>query len=155
MENKLNIFFKLGRLNYYYRGFIVSIEIDKNILSKISRVVGMGKDLNDSSISTEFNLRKFDPKVYVFPEMYRLPPDIDEIFPRTKGNVCRDIIIPESIKNDNSIIDEVKIVVRCSKVFFVLGIITDYDRGTSTISDIRIDNTETWKEIISNKLDTL
>lgn len=144
MEDKLNIFFKLGRLDYYHLGFIVSIDIDKKILSKISRVVEISKDLNDTSISIEFSLRKFNPSVYSFTRM--MPPDypnIDEVFPVSKGNVCRDLIIPESLHEEEVAIEEVKIVVRCSKVFFVLE---DF-MGLS--SGIRLDNNESWIEIMS------
>lgn len=150
MEDKLNIFFKLGRLDYYYLGFIVSIDIDKKILSKIAKVVEISKNLNDTSISIEFSLKKFNPSVYSFTRM--MPPDypdIDEVFPKSRGNVCRDLIIPESIREEKIEIGEVKVVVRCSKVFFVLE---DF-MGLS--SGIRLDNNESWKEIISNELNTL
>ena len=98
MEDKLKIFFKLGRLDDYYLGFIVSVDIDRKNLSKISRIVEMSKELNDTSISTEFSLKKFNPSIYAFTRI--MPPDypnIDEVFPVSNENVCRDLIIPESI----------------------------------------------------------
>lgn len=150
MEDKLNIFFKLGRLDYYHTGFIVSVNIDRKVLSKISRVVEISKDLNDTSISIEFSLKKFNPSVYAFTRM--MPPDysdIDEVFPKSSGNVCRDLIIPESLREEEIEIGEVKIVVRCSKVFFVLEDFIGLSSG------IRLDNNESWKEIISNELKTL
>lgn len=150
MEDKLKIFFKLGRLDCYHLGFIVSVNIDRKILSKIARVVEMSKDLNDTSISIELSLKKFNPSVYAFTRM--MPPDypsIDEVFPVSKGNVCRDLIIPESLSEEEIVIGEVKIVVRCSKVFFVLE---DF-MGLS--SGIRLDNNESWKEIVSSKLNTV
>ena len=151
MGDKLNIFFKLGRLDYYHLGFIVSANIDRKVLSKISRVVEISKDLNDNtSISIEFSLKKFNPIVYSFTRM--MPPDypdIDEVFPKSRGNICRDLMIPESLHEEEIEIGEVKIVIRCSKVFFVLE---DF-MGLS--SGIRLDNNESWKEIISNGLNTL
>lgn len=150
MEDKLKIFFKLGRLDSYHLGFIVSVDINRKILSKISKVVEISKDLNDTSISIEFSFKKFNLSVYAFTKM--MPPDypdIDEVFPKSRGNVCRDLIIPESIREEKIEIGEVKVVVRCSKVFFVLE---DF-MGLS--SGIRLDNNESWKEIISNELNTL
>lgn len=145
MEDKLNIFFKLGRLDYYHLGFIVSVNIDRKVLSKISKVVEISKGLNDTSISIEVSLKKFNPSVYAFTRM--MPPDypdIDEVFPKSKGNICRDLIIPESLHEEEVEIGEVKIVVRCSKVFFVLE---DF-MGLS--SGVRLDNNESWKEIVSD-----
>ena len=150
MEDKLKIFFKLGRLDSYHLGFIVSVNINRKILSKISKVVEISKGLNDTSISIEFSFKKFNLSVYAFTKM--MPPDypdIDDVFPKSRGNVCRDLIIPESIREEKIEIGEVKVVVRCSKVFFVLE---DF-MGLS--SGIRLDNNESWKEIISNELNTL
>lgn len=150
MEDKLNIFFKLGRLDDYYLGFIVSIDIDREILSKISRVVEMSKELNDTSISIELSLKKLNPSIYAFTKM--MPPDypnIDEVFPVSKGNVCRDLIIPESLLGEEIEINEVKIVVRCDKVFFVLEDFIGLSSG------VRLDNNESWKEIVSSKLNTV
>lgn len=150
MEDKLKIFFKLRRLDSYYLGFIVSLDIDRKILSKISRIVEMSKELNDTSISTEFSLKKFNPSIYAFTRT--MPPDypnIDEVFPASKGNVCRDLIIPESILEEKVEIEGVKIVVRCDKVFFVLEDFLGLGSG------IRLDNNESWIEIISNKLNTI
>lgn len=144
MEDKLKIFFKLGRLDSYYLGFIVSLDIDRKILSKISRIVEMSKELNDTSISTEFSLKKFNPSIYAFTRI--MPPDypnIDEVFPKSKGNVCRDLIIPEFLHEEKIEIGGAKIVVRCSKVFFVLEDFLGLSSG------IRLDNNESWKEIMS------
>ena len=144
MEDKLNIFFKLGRLDYYYLGFIVSIDIDKKILSKIAKVVEISKDLNDTSISIEFSLKKFNPSVYAFTRIMSPDyPNIDEVFPVSKGNVCRDLIIPESILEEKVEIEGVKIVVRCDKIFFVLEDFIGLSSG------IRLDNNESWKEVMS------
>lgn len=150
MEDKLKIFFKLGRLDDYYLGFIVSVDIDRKNLSKISRIVEMSKELNDTSISTEFSLKKFNPSIYAFTRI--MPPDypnIDEVFPVSNENVCRDLIIPESILEEKVEIEGVKIVVRCDKIFFVLEDFIGLSSG------VRLDNNESWKEIVSSKLNTL
>lgn len=145
MEDKLNIFFKLGRLDSYYLGFIVSLDVDRKTLSKISRIVEISKGLNDTSITIEFSLKKFNPNVYAFTRMMSPDyPDIDEVFPVSKGNVCRDLIIPESLREEKIAIEKVKIVVRCDKVFFVLEDFIGLSSG------IRLDNNEIWKEIISD-----
>lgn len=150
MEDKLKIFFKLGRLDDYYLGFIVSVDIDRKTLSKISRIVEMSKELNDTSISTEFSLKKFNPSIYAFTRIMSPDyPNIDEVFPVSKGNVCRDLIIPESILEEKVEIEGVKIVVRCDKIFFVLEDFIGLSSG------VRLDNNESWKEIVSSKLNTL
>lgn len=144
-NDKIRLFYKMsGPLHWSYDGFILAIDIDREILSVARKLI----EALGESADVGVNINKGSAKLYGFQKScskkFNRILDPEEFVNRNLSYLDKEC-------KDTSMLDGVTLRVRDGKVFIVANIITNYDQGDTEAMEVRIDDDEIWKEIMSNK----
>lgn len=148
-NDKIRLFYKMsGPLHWFYDGFILAVDIDRETLCAVRKMIGILGESTDVGV----NLKKDSAKLYGFQKScskkFNSISDTEEFVSRNLNYLDREC-------KATSMLSGVTLRIRGNKVFIMAHVITNYDQGDIDTMEVRIDDDENWKEIISNKLNTL